>query len=171
MRLDPGLRACVYVVFAALFFSGAAWLVADQLKDTPNGEWWQSMAANLLMIHGGSAMVVLVLLGALIPLHLRLSWRAGRNRITGSTMVACNAALIVTAFGLYYAGADTLRILASDMHIAVGLGLPALIATHIAFGRRQRTQSREPAVRVPVRSRGEAGALRPVSVSEDRASR
>jgi 4-amino-4-deoxy-L-arabinose transferase-like glycosyltransferase len=52
-------------------------------------------------------------------------------------MVICNAVLILTAFGLYYLGAETLRPWASDVHIVAGFALPVLIALHIWLGRRQ----------------------------------
>ena len=57
-------------------------------------------------------------------------------------MVVCNAVLIMTAFGLYYLGAETLRPWASDVHIVAGFALPVLIAFHIWLGRRQ-TKNRE----------------------------
>jgi hypothetical protein len=126
----------VYSAFVLLFVSGAAWLVADQLKDGSNGELWQTVGANLLMIHGGAAMATLLLLGALFPLHMQRGWRAHRNRTTGSTMITFNAILIVTAFGLYYLGSETLRPWISDVHIAAGLAFPLLLLIHVVLGRR-----------------------------------
>jgi len=79
-----------------------------------------------------------VLFGSLMPFHVRVGWRRKRNRTTGAVMLATNAALIVTAFGLYYAGAERARDWASDLHIGVGLALPALLALHIVRGRRHR---------------------------------
>ncbi len=138
MRLNPPFRYGLFAALAALFLSGAFWLVADQLKDTPDGETWQAVAANLLMIHGGTAMVALLLLGALFPLHIRLSWRAAHNRVTGTIMVVTGAILIVTAFGLYYSGSETLRPAASWIHTVVGLALPIFVLVHILTGRRSR---------------------------------
>jgi hypothetical protein len=63
----------------------------------------------LLMAHGGAAMLTLMLLGALFPLHIFRAWRAKKNRLTGIIMIACNAMLIATAFGLYYLASETLR--------------------------------------------------------------
>jgi hypothetical protein len=40
------------------------------LKETSNGEIWQQAAAYLLMVHGGAAMLTLMLLGALFPVHI-----------------------------------------------------------------------------------------------------
>src|SRR5260370_38079704 len=96
------------------------------MKDAARGEPSQMTAAYMLMVHGGAAMATLMLLGALVPLHVRHGWRMRRNRITGSLMAACNGVLILTAFGLYYLGMDTIRSWTSDVHIGIGLFLPIL---------------------------------------------
>jgi len=177
LRLDPGLRSWNYAAFAALFATGAMWLVADQLKASQNEELWQAIAANMLMLHGMTAMVALVLLGAMMPLHVQRSWRAGKNRISGTVMVAANMALVATACGLYYAGSDLLRTFVADVHIAVGLALPALVVTHIVLGRRTNPLPHPP----PQAGEGRVGArstpveisaaFRTVTFSGDRGSR
>jgi hypothetical protein len=136
LRLDRSFRYALYTAFAVLFVTGAGWLLADQMKDMSSGEGWQLAVAYLLMAHGGTAMAALLLLGALFPLHVRRAWRAGRNRLTGATMVTFNAVLILTAFGLYYLGSETLRPWASLLHTAVGLLLPILFIVHVVIGRR-----------------------------------
>jgi len=136
LRLDPRFRFALYGDFAFLFATGVGWLAADQMKDTASGEAWQSAAAYLLMLHGGAAMATLMFLGALVPLHMRRGWLARRNRMTGTAMAACNAIFVLTAFGLYYIGSDTLRPWTSDIHIGAGLILPALLCVHVLVGRR-----------------------------------
>jgi Na+-translocating ferredoxin:NAD+ oxidoreductase RnfE subunit len=166
LRLDPALRFWNYAAFAALFATGAIWLVADLLK-TSDDEVWQTLAANMLMLHGMTAMIALVLLGAMIPMHLRGFWRAGKNRISGAAMVGTNAVLVVTAWGLYYAGSDVLRTFAADVHIAVGIALPALVVTHVVLGRLSRKrarQDRSSSVEI-------AATFGTVTFSEDRGSR
>jgi cyanate permease len=136
-RLDPPFRYAIYAAVAVLFASGAGWLIADQMKETPSGEIWQESAAYLLMLHGGAAMITLMLLGALFPLHIGRAWRAKKNRVTGSVMIACNAVLITTAFGLYYLGSEEIRPWASDLHIGFGIALPLLLLVHVKTGRRR----------------------------------
>ena len=136
LRLNPGFRIGLYADFALLFVTGAGWLVANWLKDGSGDDMWQESAAYLLMLHGGAAMAILMLLGALAPLHVERAWRSRRNRLTGTTMVASNAALIATAFGLYYLGAETFRSWASDLHIGIGLVLPVLLLVHVVVGKR-----------------------------------
>lgn len=82
-------------------------------------------------------MVTLLLLGALIPMHVLRIWRSGKNRVSGSVMVTLNAVLIVTAFGLYYLGSETVRPWMSWIHIAVGFFLISLFPVHIFLGRRE----------------------------------
>jgi hypothetical protein len=135
MRLDPRFRYAIYAAFSALFLSGIVWLVADRLKDSPDGEMWQAISAKLLMLHGGVAMAALMLLGALIPVHLLRAWRAKKNRQTGIIMTALNAVLILSAFGLYYMGGEELRPFMSNMHIVAGCALPAMLGVHIYLGR------------------------------------
>ena len=137
MRLSISFRYAIYAVFAVLLLSGAGWLVADYQKDISGDEIWQQSIATLLMVHGGTAMLALLLLGALVPLHLMRGWRARKNRISGSVMATLNAALIVTAFGLYYLGAETLRPWMSWIHIAVGVALALWFPLHIYLGRRK----------------------------------
>ena len=135
MRLDRIFRYALYAAFAVLVVTGAVWLVADLLKDS-DSEFWQEAAATLLMVHGGGAMITLMMLGALVPVHMRYGWRKQKNLVTGITTATVNAALIVTAFGLYYLGSEAVRPWMSDVHTALGLAIPVLLVAHIWWGRR-----------------------------------
>jgi hypothetical protein len=98
-------------------------------------EKWQQAAAFLLSLHGGAAMVTLMLLGALGPMHVQRAWRAKKIRATGFASLVIYGLLISTAFGLYYVGSEALRPWISTIHIAFGLAVPAVVAAHIMVGR------------------------------------
>jgi hypothetical protein len=136
VRLEPRFRGSLYAAFTLLTITGAVWLLADWRKNPLEPDLWQDIAPMMLMLHGGAAMAALMLLGALV--HIRRAWRSGRNRLTGPIMVAVNAVLIATAFGLYYAGSDTVRPWVSDLHIVVGIVLPVALLVHVWLGRRTR---------------------------------
>ena len=136
MRLKSTFRYWTYAVFSVLLLTGAAWLVADWQKDTD--DVWQQASANLLMIHGGAAMLALMALGALIPLHLLRAWRAQKNLVSGITVASVNAVLILTAFGLYYLGSEAVRPWMSWIHIIAGFCLALMLPLHIVLGRRAR---------------------------------
>ncbi|MGJ4898216.1 MULTISPECIES: hypothetical protein [unclassified Bradyrhizobium] len=137
MRLKGLFRFALYGILGLLFASGALWIYADQMKTRTelDSEMWQQAAAYLLSMHGGTAMVTLMLLGALGPMHVQRAWRAGKNRATGIVSLAMYGLLIATAFGLYYVGSEALRPWISTVHIAFGLGVPAVITAHIIVGR------------------------------------
>jgi small-conductance mechanosensitive channel len=136
MRLKNAFRFALYGIFALLFASGALWIYADQMKNNEmDTEMWQQAAAFLLSLHGGAAMVTLLLLGALGPMHVQRAWRAKKNRATGVASIAMYGLLIATAFGLYYVGSEALRPWISTIHIAFGLAVPAVITAHIMVGR------------------------------------
>jgi hypothetical protein len=82
------------------------------------------------MVHDGAAMVTLMLLGALLPASYWPRLARQENRVTGVVMLAFNAVLIATAFGLY------VRPWASDLHIAFGLAMPLLLFVHVKTGRK-----------------------------------
>ena len=140
MPLNRILRLALYVVLLTLFVSGAVWLGIDTDDPTLPGSW-RSAATVLLQVHGGAAMIFLVLLGALIPLHMQGNWSRGRPRCSGVVLLTLNAILIVTAYALYYAS-EGLRAWAGDIHIAAGFGLPAVVVFHIWHGRREVARER-----------------------------
>ncbi|MGJ4997078.1 hypothetical protein ACQR0Z_21825 [Bradyrhizobium sp. HKCCYLS3077] len=137
MRLKGAFRFAVYAIFGLLFASGALWIYADQMKtrSEADSEAWQQASAMLLSAHGGTAMITLMLLGALGPMHVQRAWRASKNRATGVLSVALYGLLIATAFGLYYVGSEALRPWISTVHIAFGLGVPVVLTAHIVVGR------------------------------------
>src|SRR3984893_8625176 len=63
-RLKSAFRVALYGIFALLFVSGVVWLLADKMKYDAEAdtEMWQQTASFLLTLHGGAAMVTLMLL-------------------------------------------------------------------------------------------------------------
>jgi hypothetical protein len=137
LRLRTSLRYPVYAAFAVLFLTGAAWLVADWQKNVSDDEIWQQVVSYMLMVHGGAAMVTLVLLGYLIPVHLLRGWRSRKNLGSGSIMVTFNVTLMATAFGLYYLGSEAVRPWMSWIHLAAGFLVCLMFPVHILLGRRE----------------------------------
>ncbi len=142
MPLNRSIRAALYAAVAVLFLTGVAWLFVNAAQDpfqpAGAGDDQRALGPFLLAVHGGAAMVFLMLLGALLPLHMQGNWSRDRNRWTGVVMLAVNAALIVTAYALYYSGSDLVRGWASNLHIAAGIFLPMWVGVHVWLGRRSR---------------------------------
>ncbi|MEO8350491.1 MAG: hypothetical protein ABI680_02100 [Chthoniobacteraceae bacterium] len=131
IRLSRPLQAAVYVTFGALLLTGVGWMLAQNHLDE---EVWEKIPRWLLKIHGGAAMAALLVLGAL-TLHVKRGWKAGKNRLSGALLIALNAFLIVTGYGLYYAGGEEMRAWLSRWHTWIGVGTFVLLPAHVVAGR------------------------------------
>jgi hypothetical protein len=130
-------RYFLYAVLSLVFLTGVAWAYWNYLAASP-GEFEMRAKAWAMKLHGAAAMAVLVLVGMLLNEHVRLAWRARRNRANGSVFLSAFAFLTITGYGLYYAGGERLRAWTTWVHLAIGLVLPILLLIHILLGRRTR---------------------------------
>jgi cation transport ATPase len=137
IRLKRLQKIFLYAVLALLFLSGVGWAYWNYLAASA-GDFGTSAKTWAMKIHGAAAMAILVLIGMLLSAHVRFAWRARRNRANGSIFLSAFAVLIITGYGLYYAGGERLRAWTSWIHLAVGLALPILLLMHIFLGRRTR---------------------------------
>ena len=137
IRLKRLQRYFLYIVLALLFLSGAGWACWNYLTASP-GDFEAGAKSWAMKIHGAASMAVLLLIGMLLNGHVRFAWRVRRNRANGSIFLSVFAVLIVTGYGLYYAGGEKLRAWTSLIHLAVGLALPVFLLIHIFLGRRTR---------------------------------
>jgi hypothetical protein len=145
IHLGSNHRAWLFGALGVAFISGTAWWVLHHWFQV-NGEFGPSPHPAepwLIRLHGGAAMLTLILLGSLLPLHVKRAWLARRNRRSGGLLLALNALLALTGYALYYAGSESLRALASYSHLTLGLALPVLLVLHLRFGRRSRPGSNE----------------------------
>jgi len=136
-RLSRRHRFALYGALGLSFASGLAWWLLDHFGRIEGefGALPHPAQAWLLRIHGAAAFASLIVLGALLPVHVKRAWRAVKNRRSGAVLLAFVATQVVTGYALYYAD-EGLRTLAGQIHFALGLTLPALLVIHIVIGRR-----------------------------------
>jgi hypothetical protein len=143
LRLSRRHKALLYGALAALFASGALWLIFHHFVhvDGDFGEEPHPLEGVWLRVHGAAAMAFLLVAGSLIRGHVRLGWKQRRNRPSGGMVVAICAVLATTGWALYYVAGDTARAYASALHWTVGLLAPVVFAVHVAQGHRGREGS------------------------------
>jgi hypothetical protein len=115
--LHCAFRRLLYATLAVLLVSGGLW------------EWLRS--ALLMKVHGGAAMLALLLLGAVVACHVPAGWKDARYKRTGIGILALAAWLMISGHLLYYSGDEAVRQAASYSHLGIGLALPLLLGFHV----------------------------------------
>lgn len=166
MRLSLRHKRWLYAMSGALFLSGLGWLLAHFFLASPvefgdphhvSEPWW-------LRVHGATAMGFLMAFGSLLPGHIARAWQARKNYRSGLLMLGIVATLVLTGYGLYYAGDEQTRPWISAVHWAVGLAAAAGLLLHVTLGKRR--ARRRPAMARRHTSRRDNAAAPPIAQHE-----
>jgi hypothetical protein len=131
-KLSRWHRAGVSVTTLALWGTGVVilWAHVFGKKAGPFGPepHWVEFPARAA--HGLAAPVFLMVLGSLAPRHVPSGWQTGTRRGSAVTLGTAALILILTGWGLYYAGGDTLRQGIRWTHSALGMLLLPFFLFH-----------------------------------------
>jgi len=138
VRLEPGHKRTLYVVFGTLAGSGIGWLLFHHFAriTTEFGEGPHPLEKWWLRLHGLAAMAALVGLGTLLLPHLHRAWQTGHNRVSGASLILTVLIVVGTGYGLYYFGGEESRPIISLVHWVLGLAVMGLLVTHVALRQR-----------------------------------
>jgi hypothetical protein len=144
MRLSRRHERWIYIAAALLLLTGLGWLVFHYFFAQPNdfGEahhpsepWW-------LRLHGAAAMGFLLALGSLLPGHITRGLHLRKNLVSGLAVLSMMCLLVLTAYGLYYAGDETVRPWISLGHWVLGLAIGVVFGLHVWLGKHRATAPR-----------------------------
>lgn len=135
-------KVAIYGVCAALWGSGASWLVFHFFLQRPGpfgpapnpGERW------LIALHGASAFAALWMGGWMWRAHVTPWWHMQKRRNSGNVLIGFGAALILSGYLLYYANDDALRSYTSTTHWLLGLAFAIPLLVHGVRSARHRSR-------------------------------
>jgi hypothetical protein len=136
MRLGLWQKIAVFATTAVVGVTGLLWFVLHDMIDAEPGD----ATRVLLILHGVSSYAMLVVIGSLLPRHVRLGWVRRRNMMTGLMVTAVMAVLAVTGLAFYYGGED-LHTPAKWLHVVFGLGCFVLFPAHALLTAKSRQSS------------------------------
>lgn len=136
IRLPNTQRWILYLTLVMVALSGGLWTLLHDLLQSG----WMLAERRVLIIHGVTAAMALIMIGSLLPLHVRLAWRVRRNLPSGIILLIAMTALAATGLGLYY-GAEAWREWMRWTHIGTGIGGALLVPMHMWLGRRREIRS------------------------------
>ena len=146
IRLGRWHERAVYFSVALLILSGVLWLlfhyffrIQGEFGPSPHPleYWW-------LRLHGAAAMLSLIVIGSMLPVHVRRAWELRKNIATGLATAAVLVLLVVTGYALYYFAGGSSRAVISVSHWIIGLALPMVLAWHVWRGRLKPRSLEEP---------------------------
>ncbi|HUS23399.1 MAG TPA: hypothetical protein VM369_00495 [Candidatus Binatia bacterium] len=123
-------RWCVYGAGALLLVTGLLWLVFHYALAIPGpyGPQPHPLEYFWLRLHGAAAMLGLLALGSLVPMHVHRAWQQRRSRISGTVTIVASVTLILSGYLLYYFATEASRSWIAAVHWGVGLAaLPVLL--------------------------------------------
>ena len=85
----------------------------------------------ILQLHGFSAFLMLLLIGAISINHVPIGWKGKRHLKSGITLASFCLVMVCSAWLLYYSGGEAFREYTSYLHIGIGTMTPVLLAIHL----------------------------------------
>lgn len=128
-------RVATYLVFTLCGVSGAVYLLLHEGPLSLAEGLGLTSLHGWLVAHGVSAAIVLLLFGAALPLHVKVAWRARRNRWSGAVMLLVLTLLMGSGLLLYYAS-EVLRQFGLWLHWLTGTVALLVFPLHALLGRR-----------------------------------
>ena len=139
VKLPRWQRRGVYAAVAALTLSGLLWLAVHFFSPLTEEDLSQNTAKLwAIRVHAAAALWTLIMLGSLLPLHIRAAWHTRKNRISGACAALAMATLALTGYALGYAPEGATRQWSAWLHWGIGTGLPLLLLVHVLLGHRAR---------------------------------
>lgn len=89
-------------------------------------------------LHGLCAMLLLILVGALLPMHVRAGLKRALNFASGILLLSALTTLAVSGWAIYYVANEKLSTFASLLHLSAGLLSLVPLVIHAVQGRRLR---------------------------------
>jgi len=144
MRLSGAHRGWIYWSSAALFATGALWLALHYFARTQGqfGETAHPLEIWCLRLHGACAMLVLVVIGSLLPIHVRRGWHLRKNLLAGWALGVLAFLLVASGYALYYVGNEATRPWISAFHWVLGLSAPLVLTWHVWRGHQEQAKRR-----------------------------
>ena len=135
-RLPTLQRWLAYLLFVVCGGSGLAYLLGHELQMA------RAVLADhqILVAHGVSAAMLLVLTGSVLSTHVRVGWRVKRNLVTGILILGVLLLLAVSGEMLYY-GSEESRDPSLWVHWVIGVLALLLAPVHVLIGRRSASKA------------------------------
>ena len=140
MTISQHYRYFFYSVLSVSFITGIGfWLIRRfAMVEGDFGPESHFLQYPLLQIHGLSAFIMLMSLGAVFASHIPKTWSSKRARKSGISILSMTIFSLLTAYSLYYLVSEDWHELLGNAHAIFGILLPLILFIHIKLARQAR---------------------------------
>ena len=140
LKMPPYFRRSMYAIIGISWCSGVLYFLLHRyfMVEGEFGVEPHYLQLPSLTVHGASAFLVMMLLGAVFFAHIPLSWKTKRLRKVGIFLTTVVVLQFVSAYALYYLSSDFLRFLIEWLHLGLGVSLPIILVIHITMGKKDK---------------------------------
>lgn len=133
-------RRAMYSLFATSWLTGTTFFILNRwiLAEGDFGPEKHLLQFPMLMVHGGSAFLMMFMFGVAIASHVTVNWHLKAVRRLSIFLVLAISFQMVSAYLLYYLFNEEVRDIIAILHAIVGFTLPVLLTLHIVHAWRVR---------------------------------
>lgn len=149
LTINKSYRYFFYCVLAVSFITGIAfWLLRRfGMVEGDFGPESHFLQYPMLQIHGFSAFLMLMSLGAIFASHIPKTWSSKRARKSGLFISTAIVLSTVSAYSLYYLVNENWHEILGNSHAIIGISLPIILFFHITLARKSRRKKKHKRVK------------------------
>jgi hypothetical protein len=130
-RLPRWQRLALYVIGSGVAASGLVWFGLQQRPDSEDiFSAWLPIERTTGVIHGATSLAMLIVIGSMLPVHVRSGWRSKVNFISGTSLLTALSILSLSGAALYYVANEQLRLATTWIHEIVGAASVVVCLLH-----------------------------------------
>lgn len=139
-KISQSYRYFFYGILSVSLITGSGfWLLQHYaMQEGDFGLESHFLQYPTLQVHGFSAFLMLMCLGAIFASHIPKNWHYGRGKKSGASIAALTGFSVLSAYSLYYLVGEDWHTWLANTHAIVGLLLPAVLFFHIKFARKSK---------------------------------
>lgn len=139
IKIKKSVKHSIYLFLGICWISGIAFFIFNNWINVEGefGPEKHPLQYKVLITHGFSAFIMLMLLGSVFTNHIPMGWKTKRLRKAGIALTSFATIQIITALFLYYM-TDDYRNIVEYIHLICGSTLPVVLLIHIILGKRQK---------------------------------
>jgi len=143
-KISRAYRYFFYSLLSVSLLSGSGfWLLRRfAMIEGDFGPETHPLQYPVLQLHGLSAFLMLMTLGAVFASHIPKTWSTGRAKKSGIAITTAVSFSMLSAYTLYYLVTEDWHELVGNIHAIVGLLLAIILVVHVKLARQSRTKKR-----------------------------